>query len=763
MGFTSFTSPNMAIIGSKFSRVFASLCAMTAALAVIGCGVGPVESGLPPSGESTTQALVGKLYGGPTPLVNATVKLYATGSSSGGTSSTNTGYGVGTELAEATQQGASAHQDTSATGTFTIPDGYDCPAGQFAYLVSTGGSTGGSSANSNSVLVAALGRCEDLYNYNSTTGAYTGYKRSNIYINELTTIAAAYALGHFSSEVSPGSGASTQVLIGADAGNNAAQVTGVSTGCVSGVGACTTTAAAGLAHAFINASLLVNIFTNTGTANATVPGNSSAIVPRQLINTLGNVLISCVNSTGGTAGSSTVCGKLFTDTTIGTNVPSDTWGAMVNLAANPTLGASSTNVVNLFNLISPTLAIYTPSYSSATSINDYSIAINYPAASFSMTYPYTGATDINDVFYAGNTAGSGSAPAGIVAFNYTQATSPTITVNAGATNSSFTYTYGLSVDGLGRGYFGNGSASSSNAVGYFSTNSGSPGAITTAAINTSTKTAQLSVYATAIDLKNHLWAFGISGSASGLYECPASFTSSSTCTAEYATTGAITSAGALLAVDPNQNIWDGAGQLISVFENTGTAATPAYANNYASESYTDPDPLLGIAFTGAATAPSVYVSGSNSYYQPGLETITTTYTGASVTSFTAGTNQFGVPYEGTPTSTTMSTPYGSSADGLSTVWIADYVDHAIFQTTPGATSPAAYKLAPCLGGSTTCSSIFTSPSGATDPTSVAVDASGSIWITAVYPSASYSGQVVQIIGSAAPTWPLLSLGKTGEP
>ena len=147
-------------------------------------------------------------------------------------------------MQEAKQVGASAGQDTGADGSFSFQGGYPCPAGQFAYIVSSGGNTGGNNFNSKAYLVAALGRCEDLF----TAGVYTG---GFIYINELSTVAAAYALNNFAA-IGGGNGVFATVGIGAPSTNNAA------VGCIANGGSCPTTSAAGLRHAFQNAANLVS-------------------------------------------------------------------------------------------------------------------------------------------------------------------------------------------------------------------------------------------------------------------------------------------------------------------------------------------------------------------------------------------------------------------------------------------------------------------------------------------------------------------------
>jgi hypothetical protein len=674
-------------------------------------------------------AFKGSAFGGSTPIVGAEVRIYATGNSSGN----STGYGVATLLQEATQTGLSAHQDTDGGGGFSFAGGYDCPAGQFAYLVSSGGSAGSYNANPNILEVAALGRCEDLFAFSG--GNYTGWTGGFIYMNELTTVAAAYALGNFATVTGSGTGSAATVLIGAPATNNAAQVGGVSTGCVAGVGSCTTTAAAGLAHAFLNAANLVNVYGDT--ANATVPGNTNGIVPVQLINTIGNILVGCVNSAGGTAGDPSVCGKLFSATTIGSNTPpADSFSAMVNLAANPTLGGSTANVSNFFGLDSATTHVFEPELTSSTNLNDYSIAINYIGGSSgntAITYPDSGALDINDVFYVGNTVGSGS---GVLAFS-----SDGTFNGASGSNSDLENAFGLSVDALGNGYFGNGPGSHTNQLGVFTISGGVPATPTTVG-----GVGADYVYATAVDRANNAWFFGPSNSRSEsvLVKSSAgakSFTGFGT--------PAQNIAFASLAIDPDQNVWTTVNSSLFVLPNAGTVNTPSYntTSNPLLTLTTTANPTTGIAFAGNSSSFTAYVGGEAT--DPGIQPFTPTLSGATVASVSAGSLS-------NPNSAIVSV-YGIEVDGNGTIWIADG-DVAIDQYRP-VSSPTVFFLQPCgYIASNTCAVNGVLSYGF--PTTISIDSAGSIW-TSVRPG-SYAS-VVQIIGSAAPTWPLLSLGVTGLP
>ena len=195
--------------------------------------------------------------------------------------------------------------------------------------------------------MAALGSCATL---DPTGTAYTG---PSIWVNELTTVAAAYALNNFINITGNASTGYT-VGIGSDAANGAAP----KAGCVvnSYYPSCTANIATGLADAFATAISLVN--TMTGTVNATNP--NGGLIPVQFINALGNITQACVNSTGGgTAGSgaptaatssstgitfdATICGAFFAytsytlnGTTSGTLVTAgNTLQALMNLAKHP--------------------------------------------------------------------------------------------------------------------------------------------------------------------------------------------------------------------------------------------------------------------------------------------------------------------------------------------------------------------------------------------------------------------------------------------
>jgi len=702
-----------------------------AAMALTGCGIGVTGTS---NEHSVGSALAGKALGGIQPIIGATVKIYATG----------TDYGVGTFLQEANQRGASVGQDTDSNGAFQFAGGYDCPAGQFVYIVSSGGNTGSNNINDSAVMVAALGRCEDLYT--DSSGTYTGYIGNPIDVDELTTIAAAYALGNFAS--TSGTGAATIVGIGAPATNNAAQISGVSTG--------TTTAAAGLAHAFLNAANLVNVYSFPAYAYANLPNNSTAVVPQEVLNSIGNVLVACVNSDGTAA----ACSSIFASTTLNSVVPTNTFQAMINLAANPTFSGSPASVLDFLGYATAQTSVYGPALVTTTVVpNDLSIAINYPAglgASGSGTtlaqglaYPSSGALDVNDNYYVGNSSASGTAPVNILSFS-SNGSLLGATVNSNVSgnplnSTSWKSALGLSIDANSPAniYVWNGSGSGSHQGILFTATSG---AVSSSSAKTITLPSSELPFASAVDQHNNVWVLAEVSNALALYKGTAGATASASYTSYGNPGGVFPSSHAMtLSVDPDQNIWAACLQTLTVLQNTAASlsATPTYTSGgFVTSTALTGNPAGGIAFTGTNSDYTGYVSFYSST-TPGIEPVSVSLTGPEVTAVTPGTLF----------NTNVSGILFSEADGAGNIWNADTNGKRVSQYNP--TAGTAYIFKPCVGGNTACTSVFGTLG---KPQTVSVDSTGSIWI-----ADTTGGNVVEIIGAAAPTWPLLALGKTGKP
>ncbi len=230
--------------------------------------------------------VTGQVHGGQQPVSGAAIQLYAVGT---------------TGDASAAQPLLTQAVLTDANGGFNITGLYSCTNATQVYITATGGNPGIGANNSNLALMTALGPCSGL-----TPTTF-------ISINEVTTVAAVAALAPYTSSYS---------FIGSG-----------------------TSDAAALAQAFVLASQLADPSAGSSPGQNLPP---QFVVPTDLINSLADSIASCINTAGGSSGSSTPCGMLFSLTTAGSSVPADTIGALLNIQNNPTQ-----NITPLLDLSTP--------------------------------------------------------------------------------------------------------------------------------------------------------------------------------------------------------------------------------------------------------------------------------------------------------------------------------------------------------------------------------------------------------------------------
>jgi trimeric autotransporter adhesin len=331
-----------------------------------GCTPGPNLTSTTNPGTTVVQ-IAGHVHGGQQPVSGAIIKLYTVGTSGDGSASTSL---------------LSQSVTSDANGNFTITNLYSCTNATLVYLVAAGGNPGLSSNNSNLALMTALGPCASLTSSTFVT------------INEVTTVAAVYALAPFMSNYSAiGSGTSD---------------------------------AAALMAAFTLAAQYANNTTGLSPGNTASAGYT---IPTMLIDTLADVLATCVNSAGGHAGDGSVCGQFFAFTTPGNSTaPVNTITALLYLANNPTLNTSL-----LYNLITPKTP-FQP-YLSATPI-DFRIALTSTTPAALQLTPST-------LTFSNTTVGTQSAAQSTTIQN-TSSTAVNLTGLAlvGANASDFSYTNG---------------------------------------------------------------------------------------------------------------------------------------------------------------------------------------------------------------------------------------------------------------------------------------------------------------------------------
>jgi len=322
----------------------AMLVASTSVLLLSGCSAS-FNPGNATAGPAELGELHGNVHGGQAPVQNSIVSIYEIGADP----TTAAGYAaaLGTPLGVSTA--------TDANGSWSIPSPASCAnADDEIYVVAVGGYQAlQPTSNNNTALVMTSigGPCGARYTHSFN-------------IDEVTTVATEYALSGFSTDYQH---------VGTSATNTV-----------------------GLTNAFATVTNLVNL--STGKALTVTPAyanpgpNSppdvfSSIVPSDAINSLANILASCVNAANGA--SDTACTSLFSYTGGSNSTPvgafgvqgpvaSNTADAALYIAHNPGLPAqgliSNNNVANLFNLPQPQ-APFGPALTAAP--NDWTLTLNF--------------------------------------------------------------------------------------------------------------------------------------------------------------------------------------------------------------------------------------------------------------------------------------------------------------------------------------------------------------------------------------------------
>ncbi len=298
------------------------------------------------SNNLTGPALSGKVQAGNQPVSGATVQLFAAG---------NTGYGsAATPLVISN---GSSSVVTATDGSFAIPAGFVCPSlNTLVYLVALGGNPGGPQgpANPELGLMTALGPCSGL---NSS---------ATLFVNEVTTVASVYGLTPFTGADYAHIGASSSNY---NNGPNPSNATNYNNG---------------LANAFATVNNLVDV--TTGLALLTTPAGDGT-APQAEINTLADVIDTCAASAGGLPGDGSACAALFQASNVNSkggggtveSAPTSILQALLEVAQVPSTDEQTEGVSGgpLFNLLpsSASGVPFTPILGAAP--YDWSISISY--------------------------------------------------------------------------------------------------------------------------------------------------------------------------------------------------------------------------------------------------------------------------------------------------------------------------------------------------------------------------------------------------
>jgi hypothetical protein len=237
---------------------------------------------------------------------------------------------------------------SDANGNFSLTGDYSCTTGLPVYIYTLGGDAGGGTPGNGSGSLGDDGFMSVLGICGATSGQ-PGYYSSSTYlaVNELTTVAAAYATAGF---------ATSPTHIGVLVQQSAPATL------TSSLASLQTLEMTGLTNAFLTANNLYPSTTGSvGNAPTTTP-NGNGTVPYKELNTLGNILADCVNSVN----VSFSCENLLSYTPGQT----DTAGAAIYIAQHP-----ASNVSNLYGLLTGNGQAYQPALTAKP--NDWTLSVSY--------------------------------------------------------------------------------------------------------------------------------------------------------------------------------------------------------------------------------------------------------------------------------------------------------------------------------------------------------------------------------------------------
>lgn len=653
------------------SALRAALAGCVLLLAACGSGGGMSSSATPAGSTSSTEnsdtslagpTLRGVLHGGQSPITGATLSLVAAGQPASAAAQT-----LGTTIS-----------DTNGNFSFT----YTCPsASSLIYVVAEGGNAGGG-GNSAIKLMAALGPCGTL--------------PPSIVVNELTTVAAVYALNAFSNlsntvaglsgcvDCAPTTQSDMRLLHGnSPAINNAFQTAALLADVTTGAPA---------------KSLPASVSCSAGLIAA--PVNCSAL---QKLTGLGNSLAACVNSASG----STQCAMLFECAVPGSSfdlksstdscvVPAGATESTGTLAATLSIARNAGSIaISGIAYLAARNVVFSPGLSNA---NDWTIALNFTGGG--LANPASIAVDgAGDVWVANYTGGSVTElSAGGVPI------SPVTGFTGGGLGG---LEYALAIDRAGNVWVANFSGSSVtelNAGG----NPLSPPAGFVGGENPQ---------GIAVDGAGNIWVADHGNSvmkldANGNLLSPA---------------GGFTAGGLYdawgIAIDGTGNVW------------VTDATVGASGGNSVTKLNAGGNPLSpATGFTGGRLDNPVAIaidSAGNAWVA--------NETGNSVTEFSpsgsvlspAGItlNEFG--------GGGLNAPYAIAIDGAGNVWLPNSGSSTVTEFNSKGTPLSPYNFSGAAGG-------FTG-GGLSAPSGIAIDQAGDVWVTD-----SGSSSVTEVIGAAAP-------------
>lgn len=712
------------------AKVVSYLAAIAIAVAVTGCNTGLNLPNNDNALQVSTATLQGTVHGGDNPITGAYIQIWAVGTTGSGSAATP----LLTSGAVKTQPPDGTFGITSANYTAGSITGACSVAGTQWYMTAYSGNPGNSDSdlNPDAVLAVALGSCSSL---SATT---------DIVINEVSTAAAAYAMGQFfgvqstadSTDNPNGDGFGTSSSSGqAYTSISNAMATAMSLSCSVTSSACPTPTGAP-----------VSTITYTGTAS-TVTGDVITATPESTkLATTANILSSCVQSDPLGVGGSSTCSTLLADVAYSGSAVADTLQAAVNMSLNPTSVTASNpypgNMVALYGL----QTAQSPFTGVTAQPTDWTLGIQYTGATPLITSPFNLAVDsLGDIwainqYTNGLTQADGDlvelSPIGFPLFE-------SVLSGSGQTLDGAT-PRGIAIDTSNDVYV---ATSSSSAYGFEQPAGGG----TPTAFDLGKGT-----YSPAVDGSNDVfWAesSAVTGTNPVYYEFTNAALNGLTTANEVEFSGDSTSvAPKFITIDTSGNVWsspEGGSSVLEMSSINITGCTyPTCTTTESSATYT---PVTAGSLStpyGMAAGPSGAIWVANDVTDGTL-----TYLTGPVGSTT------GTAYGGT-TGTALDKPEYVAVDGFGNPWASNNATGGVSELSGGAIPTTTYAYGatpPSLGSAISPVSSAASPfnhvgfrhSGLSGAQGIAIDPSGNVWVG--NSSSGGTGSITEIVGAAAPS------------
>jgi hypothetical protein len=593
----------------------------------------------------STGTLSGTVHGGQFAVYNATVNLYAAGT---------TGYGQGaTLLATAKTNTSGVFQYTKlANGSTNSGSSWSCPYSDpnpdpQIYISAVGGNTQGTGVagtnNTAAAFLVALGPCSSINTSNQ------------VQVNEITTVATVFALAQF---LQPGSGPG-QASIGSSGANNSTNSSQSALGLNNAVAGI-----ANLAAISTGGAVTVNSYdsVNASTINVTV----TATPETSKLTTIADILAACINTPAST---SSACSDLFNNVSLPVSAsvtsqpgatfaaPQDTVQAAYYMAINPTNAgapssclnnaAATTKNVCLFGLVNAQ-APFQPALGAAP--QDWTLAISYTVPDVAPNYSAFCSTGSSAQRYIRNPSRSAVDAYGNIWFvSGYQSTlnvaamspvgTPLFCAQLGA-GTSPNYN-GITIDTNGNIWVSTDSTGTSGEISEIP----SPGAIPEATALNSFTTAQLASGAVApfgivADGYGNVFYAAVNSSGTSIYEIPAGTTSTSTTASYKIGTGVATADITTTTANLFARAADSVGRVYFITNNSSGETIEVTPPSAGISSYSVTGSTITFTTTSSpafTVGQSVLISGLTSTNGLSLDGQSLTVTAVSSTGFSAST------------------------------------------------------------------------------------------------------------------------------